>query len=119
MLRYDWHGASGGGQEPAANDYYCFAATSQLVKVAEEVGASAECMDEEAVHRYVVDNVGYVLEGSGCIVNEVGDQIPLGPGDKLVLPAGAGHGEGSVADGMVHIVDISLAEDLLAAIATI
>ena len=101
MLRYDWHGAS------------------QLVKVAEEVGASAECMDEEAVHRYEVDNVGYVLEGSSRIVNEVGDQIPLGPGDKLVLPAGAGHGEGSVADGMVHIVDVSFAEDLLAAIATI
>ena len=57
-----------------------------------------------------------MLEGSSYVVNEVGEHISLGPGDKLVLPAGAVHAEGTVTDRMVYIVGISKAENLLDAL---
>ncbi|MGZ0176412.1 MAG: cupin domain-containing protein [Acidimicrobiales bacterium] len=73
-------------------------------------------MAELPLHWHDVDNVGYVLEGSSYVVNEVGEHISLGPGDKLVLPAGAVHAEGTVTDRMVYIVGISKAENLLDAL---
>ena len=76
----------------------------------------SERMGELPLHWHDVDNVGYVLEGSSYVVNEVGEHIPLGAGDKLVLPAGAVHAEGTVTDRMVYIVGISKAENLLDAL---
>ena len=35
------------------------------------------------------------------------DRIHLGPGDKLIIPAGALHAEGEVKERMVYIVGIS------------
>ena len=76
----------------------------------------SERMDELPLHWHDVDNVGYVLEGSSYVVNEQGEHIPLGAGDKLVLPAGAVHAEGEVTDRMVYIVGISAAANLLDAL---
>ena len=42
-----------------------------------------------------------------------GEKIPLGPGDKLIIPAGALHAEGKVTERMVYIVGISEAGNLL------
>ena len=42
--------------------------------------------------------------------------MELGPGDKLVLPAGAVHAEGEVTEKMVYIVGISRPENLLEAL---
>lgn len=73
-------------------------------------------MEELPLHWHEVDNCGYVLEGSSYVVNEEGDRIPLGPGDKLVIPAGALHAEGEVTERMVYIVGINRAENLLDAL---
>lgn len=73
-------------------------------------------MDEVPLHWHDVDNVGYVLEGSSYIVAEDGEHIPLGPGDKLIIPAGAIHAEGKVTERMVYIVGISEPENLLDAL---
>lgn len=67
----------------------------------------SECMKELPVHWHDVDNCGYVLSGSSYVIDENGERIPLGPGDKLVIPAGALHAEGEVTERMVYIVGIS------------
>jgi mannose-6-phosphate isomerase-like protein (cupin superfamily) len=76
----------------------------------------SERMDELPLHWHDVDNCGYVLEGRSYVLNEHGERIPLGPGDKLVLPAGAVHAEGEVSQRMVYIVGIPVAENLLEAL---
>ena len=63
-------------------------------------------MNELPLHWHDVDNCGYVLEGRSYVVDEAGDRIPLGPGDKLIIPAGALHAEGEVTERMVYIVGI-------------
>ncbi len=72
----------------------------------------SERMDELPLHWHDVDNCGYVLEGSSYVLNEKGERVELGPGDKLVLPAGAVHAEGEVTEKMVYIVGISRPENL-------
>ena len=69
-------------------------------------------MDELPLHWHDVDNCGYVLEGRSYVLNENGEKVPLGPGDKLIIPAGAIHAEGEVAERMVYIVGIPVAENL-------
>jgi mannose-6-phosphate isomerase-like protein (cupin superfamily) len=69
-------------------------------------------MDELPLHWHDIDNCGYVLEGSSYVVNEDGERVPLGPGDKLVIPAGALHAEGEVTERMVYIVGIPEAANL-------
>ena len=69
-------------------------------------------MDELPLHWYDVDNCGYVLEGKSYVLDENGERVPLGPGDKLIIPAGAVHAEGEVAERMVYIVGIPVAENL-------
>lgn len=76
----------------------------------------SERMAELPLHWHDVDNCGYVLEGSSYVLDEQGRRIPLGPGDKLVLPAGAVHAEGEVTDRMVYIVGISRPENLMDAL---
>ena len=69
-------------------------------------------MEELPLHWHDVDNCGYVLEGKSYVLNENGERVPLGPGDKLIIPAGAIHAEGEVTERMVYIVGISVAENL-------
>lgn len=69
-------------------------------------------MEELPLHWHDVDNCGYVLSGSSYVLDENGNRIPLGPGDKLVIPAGAVHAEGEVTERMVYIVGLSVAENL-------
>jgi mannose-6-phosphate isomerase-like protein (cupin superfamily) len=76
----------------------------------------SERMEELPLHWHDVDNCGYVLEGSSYVLDENGNRIELGPGDKLVLPAGAVHAEGRVTERMVYIVGISKAENLFDAL---
>jgi mannose-6-phosphate isomerase-like protein (cupin superfamily) len=76
----------------------------------------SERMEELPLHWHDVDNCGYVLEGSSYVLNEKSERIPLGPGDKLVLPAGAIHAEGEVTERMVYIVGISRAANLFDAL---
>jgi quercetin dioxygenase-like cupin family protein len=73
-------------------------------------------MEELPLHWHDVDNCGYVLEGSSYVLDEHGNRLELGPGDKLILPAGAIHAEGRVAERMVYIVGISKPENLLDAL---
>ena len=72
----------------------------------------SERMEELPLHWHDVDNCGYVLSGSSYVLDENGDREPLGPGDKLVIPAGAIHAEGEVTERMVYIVGLSVAENL-------
>ncbi len=76
----------------------------------------SERMEELPLHWHDVDNCGYVLEGSSYVLDEKGERVPLGPGDKLVLPAGAVHAEGEVTERMVYIVGISRPENLFDAL---
>ncbi|MEM8500760.1 MAG: cupin domain-containing protein [Pseudomonadota bacterium] len=69
-------------------------------------------MDELPLHWHDVDNCGYVMEGRSYILNENGERIPLQAGDKLHIPAGALHAEGSVEERIVYIVGIPVAENL-------
>lgn len=69
-------------------------------------------MEELPPHWHDVDNCGYVLEGSSYVLDEHGRRVPLGPGDKLVLPSGAIHAEGQVTERMVYIVGIPVAANL-------
>lgn len=72
----------------------------------------SERMQEVALHWHDVDVCGYVLEGSSYILDERGARHELGPGDKLILPAGAVHAEGEVTERMVYLVATSTAENL-------
>ena len=63
-------------------------------------------MEELPLHWHDVDNCGYVLAGSSYVLDENGQRVPLGPGDKLIIPAGALHAEGEVTERMVYIVGI-------------
>ncbi len=76
----------------------------------------SERMDELPLHWHDVDNHGYVLEGSSYLLDENGEQVPIGPGDKLVIPAGALHAEGKVTERMVYIVGINRAANLFEAL---
>jgi quercetin dioxygenase-like cupin family protein len=76
----------------------------------------SERMEELPLHWHDVDNFGYVLEGRSYVLDEHGERIELGPGDKLVLPAGAIHAEGEVIEKMVYIVGISRPENLFDAL---
>lgn len=73
----------------------------------------SERMQELPLHWHDVDNCGYVLEGKSYVLGEQGQRIPLGPGDKLIIPAGALHAEGEVTERMVYIVGIPEPANLL------
>jgi len=72
----------------------------------------SERMEELPLHWHDVDNCGYVLSGSSYVLDENGERVPLGPGDKLIIPAGAIHAEGEVTERMVYIVGLSVDENL-------
>ena len=77
----------------------------------------SERMDELPLHWHAGDVCGYVLEGSSYIINEDGEHLPLGAGDKLVIPAGAVHAEGKVTERMVYIVATAESSNLMEALA--
>ena len=52
------------------------------------------------------DIIGYVMEGETYLLDEDGQKIPVGPGDRLVIPKGAWHAEGEVLDCVVYIVSL-------------
>ena len=70
-------------------------------------------MEELPPHWHDVDNCGYVMEGKSYVINERNEKIPLNPGDKLYIPAGAIHAEGKVEEKMIYIVGISEPANLL------
>jgi quercetin dioxygenase-like cupin family protein len=76
----------------------------------------SERMEELPLHWHDVDNHGYVLEGKSYLLDENGERISIGPGDKLVIPAGALHAEGEVLERMVYIVGINKAANLFEAL---
>lgn len=76
----------------------------------------SERMDELPLHWHDVDNHGYILEGRSYLLDENGEQVEIGPGDKLVIPAGALHAEGQVKERMVYIVGINKAANLFEAL---
>lgn len=69
-------------------------------------------MDELPLHWHDTDNHGYVLEGRSYVIDEDGQRVTIGPGDKLVIPAGAVHAEGAVTERMVYIVGMPQAANL-------
>ena len=76
----------------------------------------SERMEALPLHWHDVDNHGYILEGKSYVLDENGEQVPVGPGDKLVIPAGALHAEGQVTERMVYIVGINKAANLFEAL---
>jgi len=76
----------------------------------------SERMEELPLHWHDVDNHGYVLAGKSYLLDENGNQVEIGPGDKLVIPAGALHAEGEVTQRMVYIVGINKAANLFEAL---
>jgi hypothetical protein len=75
-------------------------------------GASPEL----PVHDHNYDILGYVMEGETYLLDEDEKKIPIGAGDRLVIPKGAWHAEGEVTDKVIYIVTVSDAVPLLEAI---
>lgn len=69
-------------------------------------------MDELPPHWHDFDNVGYVIEGRTYVLDENSQRVELGPGDKLIIPRGAVHAEGEVAERTVYIVGLPMAANL-------
>ena len=61
---------------------------------------------ELPLHYHDHDIIGYVMEGETYILDEDGDKIPVGPGDRMVIPKGAWHAEGEVKEKVTYIVSI-------------
>ena len=58
------------------------------------------------MHYHDHDIIGYVIEGETYLLDENEEKIPIGPGDRLVIPKGAWHAEGEVTSRVVYIVSI-------------
>lgn len=65
---------------------------------------------ELPLHWHDDDVEGYLLKGETYVLNEKGERVDLGPGDKLVIPAGALHAEGKVTDEIVYVVSTKSCE---------
>ena len=61
---------------------------------------------ELPIHYHDHDIIGYVIEGETYLLDEDGQRIPIGPGDRLVIPKGARPGGGEVAESGVYIVSL-------------
>ena len=61
---------------------------------------------ELPLHYHDHDIIGYVIEGETYLLDEDGERIEIGPGDRLVIPRGAWHAEGDVTDRVVYIVTL-------------
>lgn len=61
---------------------------------------------ELPVHYHDHDIIGYVIEGETYVLDEDEQRVPLGPGDRLVIPKGAWHAEGEVTERVIYIVSL-------------
>jgi uncharacterized cupin superfamily protein len=61
---------------------------------------------ELPVHFHNHDIIGYVIEGETYVLDEDEQKIPIGPGDRLVIPKGAWHAEGEVTERVIYIVSL-------------
>lgn len=68
---------------------------------------------ELPVHYHDHDIIGYVMEGKTYLLDENEKKIPIGPGDRLVIPKGAWHAEGEVTERVVYIVSLREAVPLI------
>ena len=68
---------------------------------------------ELPVHYHDYDIIGYVIEGETYVLDEDEQRIPLGPGDRLVIPKGAWHAEGEVTERVIYIVSLRDAMPLM------
>lgn len=64
----------------------------------------SEGSPELPLHWHDLDVTGYVMSGGTYLLDEEGNRIDIGPGDKLELPAGSIHAEGEVTERTVYIV---------------
>lgn len=71
---------------------------------------------ELPLHHHDVDIVGYVIEGETYVLDEDGTRYDLGPGDKLIIPAGARHAEGSSSVPVTYLVTLPDARRLMDAL---
>ena len=71
---------------------------------------------ELPIHYQDHDIIGYVMEGETYVLDEDGEKIPIVPGDRLVIPKGAWHAEGEVAERVVYIVSVREPVPLMEAI---
>jgi uncharacterized cupin superfamily protein len=71
---------------------------------------------ELPLHYHDHDIIGYVMEGETYLLDEDGERVPIGPGDRLDIPKGAWHAEGEVTDRVVYLVTVREAIPLLEAI---
>ncbi len=59
------------------------------------------------VHWHSEEVHAYIMEGETSFLDaESGDRSPVGPGDKIVVPARTLHAEGEVLDRVVYIIAI-------------
>jgi quercetin dioxygenase-like cupin family protein len=61
---------------------------------------------ELPLHYHNHDIIGYVIEGETYLLEEDGQRVGIGPGDRLVIPKGAWHAEGEVSERVVYIVTL-------------
>ncbi len=71
---------------------------------------------ELPLHYHDHDIIGYVIQGETYLLDENGEKVPIGAGDRLVIPKGAWHAEGEVTEKVVYIVTIPEPIQLLEAI---
>ena len=72
---------------------------------------------ELPLHHHDVDIQGYVISGHTYILDGDGHRHDVGPGDKLVLPAGTRHAEGETTEEVTYIVTVADARPLGEALA--
>ena len=59
------------------------------------------------IHWHSEEVHAYVMEGETSFLDaKSGDRSPVGPGDKIVVPARTLHAEGEVLNGVVYIIAI-------------
>jgi uncharacterized cupin superfamily protein len=71
---------------------------------------------ELPLHYHDHDIIGYVMEGETYLLDEDGDRVPIGPGDRLDIPKGAWHAEGEVTERVIYLVTVREAVPFLEAI---
>ena len=71
---------------------------------------------ELPVHWHDGDIIGYLMDGATYVLDENGKRCDLSAGDKLVLPAGALHAEGTVTEPVTYIVTLKRCESFFQAL---
>lgn len=71
---------------------------------------------ELPLHFHEVDILGYVIDGTTYVLDEERTRYELGPGDKLVIPAGTRHAEGEAEGAVTYLVTLPDARPLSVAL---